>query len=203
MIEERETPHSYTVSGITIPGIRGMFYQNENGSIDLVFPREDALAGIGLPRIPFRITTAIASHILTYHGRELRIYTLEQAVSFAVNVMKDFDHIRKGTDEGSYIFSIENGRGRVGKRTIGIVVETNEGQFLRAKTAGFENLERLRQREQLWEEGAENSISPTDTASANVTTVTSQQGGEMPGSASNQSASLSDCEDNENSDSSK
>ena len=176
------------------------FYADAEGNINLSQIPEKVLNVLELPNVPLRLTESMIEHIVVRHGKELSITSAEQAVRFVVDVMKRFDHVRKGNKKGTFVFSIENGRNKTGRRAVTLVVpevqteDTNpsphvdNSSFLGVVTSGYESIEGLQKREILWEEGA--SVAPTtETASANVPTPSATQGGMTGGSASNQSIS--------------
>jgi len=176
------------------------FYADAEGNINLSQIPETILNVLELPNVPLRLTESMIEHIVVRHGKELSITSAEQAVRFVVDVMKRFDHVRKGNKKGTFVFSIENGRNKTGRRAVTLVVpevqteDTNPSphvdysSFLGVVTSGYESIEGLQKREILWEEGA--SVAPTtETASANVPTPSATQGGMTGGSASNQSIS--------------
>lgn len=176
------------------------FYADAEGNINLSQIPEKVLNVLELPNVPLRLTESMIEHIVARHGKELSITSAEQAVRFVVDVMKRFDHVRKGNKRGTFVFSIENGRNKTGRRAVTLVVpevqteDTNpsphvdNSSFLGVVTSGYESIEGLQKREILWEEGA--SVAPTtETASANVPTPSATQGGMTGGSASNQSIS--------------
>ena len=176
------------------------FYADSEGNINLSQIPEKVLNVLELPNVPLRLTESMIEHIVVRHGKELSITSAEQAVRFVVDVMKRFDHVRKGNKKGTFVFSIENGRNKTGRRAVTLVVpevqteDTNpsphvdNSSFLGVVTSGYESIEGLQKREILWEEGA--SVAPTtETASANVPTPSATQGGMTGGSASNQSIS--------------
>ena len=176
------------------------FYADAEGNINLSQIPEKVLNVLELPNVPLRLTESMIEHIVVRHGKELSITSAEQAVRFVLDVMKRFDHVRKGNKKGTFVFSIENGRNKTGRRAVTLVVpevqteDTNpsphvdNSSFLGVVTSGYESIEGLQKREILWEEGA--SVAPTaETASANVPTPSATQGGMTGGSASNQSIS--------------
>ena len=176
------------------------FYAGAEGNINLSQIPEKVLNVLELPNVPLRLTESMIEHIVARHGKELSITSAEQAVRFVVDVMKRFDHVRKGNKKGTFVFSIENGRNKTGRRAVTLVVpevqtedtnpspQVDNSSFLGVVTSGYESIEGLQKREILWEEGA--SVAPTaETASANVPTPSATQGGMTGGSASNQSIS--------------
>ena len=176
------------------------FYADAEGNINLSQIPEKVLNVLELPNVPLRLTESMIEHIVVRHGKELSITSAEQAVRFVVDVMKRFDHVRKGNKKGTFVFSIENGRNKTGRRAVTLVVpevqtedtnpspQVDNSSFLGVVTSGYESIEGLQKREILWEEGA--SVAPTaETASANVPTPSATQGGMTGGSASNQSIS--------------
>ena len=82
----------------------------------------------------------------------------------------------EGTTLISYIFSVENGRDRVGKRAVTIMINSDTGEFMGIRTSGYETLEKLEKRPLLWERGA-NAV-PEDVATPTISTIGSQQGDE-------------------------
>lgn len=169
----------------------GNFFENSEGSIDLVKISDNVFEAIGLKPMPLRMTESMAQHILDRHGKELGISTQEEAVAFVVDIMRHFDHVREGNKPNTYVFSIEKGRSRTGKRAVTLVLPTKSGGYLGVSSSGYEKVKDLKERALLWEEGANNMAPTTETASANVPTPSATQGGMTGGSASNQSRTLS------------
>lgn len=169
----------------------GNFFENSEGSIDLVKISDNVFEAIGLKPMPLRMTESMAQHILDRHGKELGISTQEEAVAFVVDIMRHFDHVREGNKPNTYVFSIEKGRSRTGKRAVTLVLPTKSGGYLGVSSSGYEKVKDLKERALLWEEGANNMAPTTETASANVPTPSDTQGGMTGGSASNQSRTLS------------
>ncbi len=175
----------------------GYFFENSEGGIDLVKISDNVFEAIGLKPMPMRMTESMAQHILDRHGKELGISTQEEAVAFVVDIMQHFDHVREGNKLNTYIFSIEKGRSRTGKRAVTLVLPTKSGEYLGVSSSGYEKVKSLKERALLWEEGANNMAPTTETASANVPTPSATQGGMTGGSASNQSHALSVDKDSE------
>lgn len=175
----------------------GNFFENSEGSIDLVKISDNVFEAIGIKPLPMRMTEAMAQHIIKQHAKELGISTQEEAVAFVVGIMQHFDHVREGNKPNTYIFSIEKGRSRTGKRAVTLVLPSKSGEYLGVSSSGYEKVSRLKERALLWEEGANNMAPTTETASANVPTPSATQGGMTGGSASNQSNALSQGKDSE------
>ena len=175
----------------------GNFFENSEGSIDLVKISDNVFEAIGIKPLPMRMTEAMAQHIIKQHAKELGISTQEEAVAFVVGIMQHFDHVREGNKPNTYIFSIEKGRSRTGKRAVTLVLPSKNGEYLGVSSSGYEKVSRLKERALLWEEGANNMAPTTETASANVTSPSATQGGMTGGSASNQSNALSQGKDSE------
>ena len=175
----------------------GNFFENSEGSIDLVKISDNVFEAIGIKPLPMRMTEAMAQHIIKQHAKELGISTQEEAVAFVVDIMQNFDHVREGDKPNTYIFSIEKGRSRTGKRAVTLVLPSKSGEYLGVSSSGYEKVSRLKERALLWEEGANNMAPTTETASANVPTPSATQGGMTGGSASNQSNALSQGKDSE------
>ena len=175
----------------------GNFFENSEGSIDLVKISDNVFEAIGIKPLPMRMTEAMAQHIIKQHAKELGISTQEEAVAFVVDIMQHFDHVREGNKPNTYIFSIEKGRSRTGKRAVTLVLPSKSGEYLGVSSSGYEKVSRLKERALLWEEGANNMAPTTETASANVTSPSATQGGMTGGSASNQSNALSQGKDSE------
>ena len=175
----------------------GNFFENSEGSIDLVKISDNVFEAIGIKPLPMRMTEAMAQHIIKQHAKELGISTQEEAVAFVVDIMQNFDHVREGNKPNTYIFSIEKGRSRTGKRAVTLVLPSKSGEYLGVSSSGYEKVSRLKERALLWEEGANNEAPTTETASANVPTPSATQGGMTGGSASNQSNALSQDKDSE------
>ena len=196
---ESKVESEYSVS--TSPAEKGgNFIQNKEGSIDLVQIKQEVFEALGIPAVPFRMTESMAQHVLEQHSQELKITSIEEAVAFVLNVMQNFDHVRKGDLPNTYIFSIENARRKVGKRAVTLVLPSSNGDYLGVSSSGNEDIKGIQKRELLWEEGAKNITPATETASANVPSPSATQGGMTGGSAkSNQSNSLSEDKDSEKS----
>ena len=175
----------------------GNFFENSEGSIDLVKISDNVFEAIGLKPLPMRMTEEMAQHIIKQHAKELGISTQEEAVAFVVGIMQHFDHVREGNKPNTYIFSIEKGRSRTGKRAVTLVLPSKSGEYLGVSSSGYEKVSRLKERALLWEEGANNEAPTTETASANVTSPSATQGGMTGGSESNQSNALSQGKDSE------
>lgn len=175
----------------------GNFFENSEGSIDLVKISDNVFEAIGIKPLPMRMTEAMAQHIIKQHAKELGISTQEEAVAFVVGIMQHFDHVREGNKPNTYIFSIEKGRSRTGKRAVTLVLPSKSGEYLGVSSSGYEKVSRLKERALLWEEGANNEAPTAETASANVTSPSATQGGMTGGSASNQSNALSQGKDSE------
>ena len=175
----------------------GNFFENSEGSIDLVKISDNVFEAIGIKPLPMRMTEAMAQHIIKQHAKELGISTQEEAVAFVVDIMQNFDHVREGNKPNTYIFSIEKGRSRTGKRAVTLVLPSKSGEYLGVSSSGYEKVSRLKERALLWEEGANNMAPATETASVNVTSPSATQGGMTGGSASNQSNALSQGKDSE------
>ena len=175
----------------------GNFFENSEGSIDLVKISDNVFEAIGIKPLPMRMTEAMAQHIIKQHAKELGISTQEEAVAFVVDIMQNFDHVREGSKPNTYIFSIEKGRSRTGKRAVTLVLPSKSGEYLGVSSSGYEKVSRLKERALLWEEGANNEAPTTETASVNVTSPSATQGGMTGGSASNQSNALSQGKDSE------
>ena len=175
----------------------GNFFENSEGSIDLVKISDNVFEAIGIKPLPMRMTEAMAQHIIKQHAKELDISTQEEAVAFVVGIMQHFDHVREGNKPNTYIFSIEKGRSRTGKRAVTLVLPSKSGDYLGVSSSGYEKVSRLKERALLWEEGANNEAPTAETASTNVTSPSATQGGMTGGSASNQSNALLQGKDSE------
>ena len=178
-------------------GRGGRFVQDEHGNINLVEIPQEIFNKIKVSPLPFRLTESMVAHVYKQHGNELGLDSLSEAAEFVVEVMRNVDHVREG-DNGTFIFSVENGRMRIGKRAIAIVVNAQSGDFMGIKTSGYDRLKSLQQRPLLWEKGA-NETSATGAAPVNVTSEPTSQSGEPTGSASNQNNGLSGDKDSESS----
>lgn len=185
---QEEKEHTYTVSDKTAKNGEH-FFQDENGNIDLVEIPQEVFDAIGYTKAPVRLTPSMLEHVQMRHGKETGITNEQEAIAFVLDVMKNFDHVRLGND-GSLIFSIENGKDKTGKRAITILLNSDNGDFYGIKTSGYERMDSLVKRPLLWEGSA--VITPSaDAATTTVTTLDAQQSGEQIGSASDQSNRLS------------
>ena len=168
----------------------GNFYQDENGNINLVDIPKEIFDKINIPPLPFRLTTSMAKHVYEQHSEELGLDNVEEAVEFVVDVMHNVDHVRAGNN-GAFIFSVEDGRMRIGKRAIAIVVNAQKGDFLGIRTSGYDRIKSLKERPLFWEKRA-NETSTTGVAPANVTSEPVSRSDEPVGSTSNQDKDLSE-----------
>lgn len=185
---------SYTLSGV-LSDNGERFYQDINGNINLVQIPLNVFEAIHKEPAPFRLIPSMLSHVFDRHGKEMKLQNADDAIKFVLDVMNNFDHVRQGESK-ALIFSVENGRNRIGQRAITVLLDSKNGEYYGIKTSGYERLDGLRKRALLWEKGA-NETSTTDVASVNVTTAKAQQGNELSGSASNQSNALSDNKNSE------
>lgn len=185
---------SYTLSGV-LSDNGERFYQDINGNINLVQIPLNVFEAIHKEPAPFRLIPSMLSHVFDRHGKEMKLQNAADAIKFVLDVMNNFDHVRQGESK-ALIFSVENGRNRIGQRAITVLLDSKNGEYYGIKTSGYERLDGLRKRALLWEKGA-NETSTTDVASVNVTTAKAQQGNELSGSASNQSNALSDNKNSE------
>lgn len=186
-------PERYSVSNQSAEK-GGNFYQNEYGEIDLVKIGKEVTDKMKVANVPLRLTTSMVKHIYEQHKKEGKFKTEQDAIQFVIDVMTNFDHVRDG-GKGTYVFSVENGRKNTGRRAITIILHSSSGEYFGVKTSGYERIEDIQKRPLIWEKGVETSA--TDTASANVTSDSLQQGGEMAGNASNQTNGLSEDKDTE------
>ena len=187
-IEELMPIYGYTLSDEKA-GNGERFYQRQDGNINLVEIPKEIFDSIGYAAAPFRLTPSMVRHTIARHGKETGLSTEQEAISFAMDVMTNFDHVRLGYD-GALVFSIENGRSRTGKRAVTVLINSEDGEFYGLKTSGYESIRGLKKRPLLWERGAKEKTSATDAASASVTTGKSPISGERSGSASLQSNNL-------------
>ena len=137
--------------------------------IDLVKLPPQVFEAIGMNPIPFRLTPSMVAHVYERHMNELRLKSPEEAASAILGVMKNFDHVRRQND-GTIIFSIENGRRKAAKRAVTIVLAYDKGEWKGIKTMGYETVTQLRKVTPIWEEG-ENQSPSAGVAPANVTSA--------------------------------
>ena len=188
-MEGEEKTNTFSLSEMD-SGKGGRLYQDAAGNTNLVSIPNEVFEAMGMSPVPFSLTESMAEHVLK-HKTELGLSSKEDAVRYVVAVMKNADHVRAGDKPGSFVFSVENGRRKVGKRAIAVQVDGSSGKFLGISTSGNERVSNLQKRPLLWEKGV-NETSATGSAPANVTSETAEQnGGELDGNASNQSNDLS------------
>jgi hypothetical protein len=162
------------------------FIQDKNGQIDLAQIPDEVFAKIGKRAAPFRLTSSMLNHVSLRHGKELKLDSQDEVIDFVLNVMKNFDHVREGDGE-AIIFSIEDGRDRTGERAVTVLLDSKSGGYYGLKSSGYERLDGLKKRTELWSKGA-NETPTTDVATANVPTDKGLQGNSPSGSASLQSS---------------
>ena len=159
------------------------FYQDINGNIDLANIPDEVFNKINKPQAPFRLTPSMLKHVFDRHGKEMGLSKADDAIDFVLDVIDNFDHVRQG-EKGAIIFSIENGRSRIGRRAVTVLLDSLSGSYYGIKTSGYERIEGLSKRTLLWEKGAKDT-STTGVAPANVSTEQASQSNEPAGSASN------------------
>jgi hypothetical protein len=166
-----------------------LFYSNEKGSTILAQIPEGIFERLGLSPVPFKLTESMAWHVFDAHAKELKMKNIDDAIDFILSIINNVDHVRLGRDN-SYIFSVEDGRSRVGRRAVTIVVNSKTGEFMGIRTSGYEDLKGLKERPLLWERGAH--AAPEAAATPTVTTIKAQQGDEHVGRTEGQSNVSSD-----------
>ena len=151
------------------------FVQDGNGSTELAAIPEEVFERIGISPIPFKLTETMAWHVFDRHGKEAKLKSVSDAVDFVLSIVNNADHVRLGRD-GSFIFSVEDGRKKVGRRAVTIMIESGSGKFMGIRTSGYETLSDLKERPLLWERGAH--AVPEDAATPTITTIEPQKDGE-------------------------
>lgn len=169
------------------------FYQNAEGSTNLAFIPNEIFEKIGIKPIPFKLTETMGWHVYDHHAKEAKLKDISDAIDFVLSVINNVDHVRLGRDN-SYIFSVENGRERTGKRAISILLGSSNGDYYGIVSSGYEGVERLNRRPLLWAGSA--VIAPaTDAATVSVTSRDAQKSSEQSGGASDLSNVPSASED--------
>ena len=166
------------------------FLEMEGVGIDLVEIPEEVFEAIGIDKIPFRLTPSMVSHVFKRHKDELGFKSQKDAVAAILEVMNNFDHVRRRED-GAIIFSVENGRKKSARRAITLVLTMDSGSWLGLKTLGFDHPSSLKKIPAVWVKGVDDT-STTGVAPANVTTDQPSQSDQAPGDASNQTEVSSD-----------
>lgn len=165
-----------------------VFYQNENGNTTLAIIPDEIFDRLGIKPIPFKLTETMGWHVFDHHKKEAKFNNIGDAIDFVLSIINNVDHVRLGRDN-TYIFSVENGRSRVGKRAVTIMINSETGEFMGIRTSGYETLGKLIERPLLWERGAD--FVPEDVATPTITTIESQQGDETSSRAKSQSNDVS------------
>ena len=173
-----------------------LFYQNEDGSTTLTSIPDEIFERLGLPPVPFKLTETMGWHVYDHHAKEAKFGNIGDAIDFVLSIVNNVDHVRLGRDN-SYIFSVEDGRNRIGKRAITIIINSDNGEFMGIRTSGYETLGKLKERPLLWERGAH--AAPEDVATPTITTIESQQGDENSSRTKSQSNVSSAGKDTESS----
>ena len=146
------------------------FVKNEKGSTNLIEIPHEIFDRLGISPLPFKLTESMALHVYSHHAKELKLKTLDDAIDFVLSTIGNADHVRLGRDN-SYVFSVENGKDRVGKRAITIVIGDNAGEFIGIRTSGYESIKKLKERPLLWERSAK--AASEDVATPTITTIES------------------------------
>ncbi|MGM9862547.1 MAG: hypothetical protein ACI30W_08110, partial [Muribaculaceae bacterium] len=162
------------------------FLIGENGSIDLVKIPGEVFAAMGIAPAPFRLTPSMVAHVYERHKKELKLKSPEDAVAVVLDVMNNFDHVRRGKDT-TFVFSIEDGRNKTAKRAVTIVLQYEDGKWIGIKTVGLDRVKSLNELATLWGKG-ESPSSTAGVATANVTSAQPSEGDRVGGIASNQNA---------------
>lgn len=151
------------------------FVKNEKGGTNLIEIPHEIFDRLGISPLPFKLTESMALHVYSHHAKELKLKTLDDAIDFVLSTIGNADHVRLGRDN-SYVFSVENGKDRVGKRAITIVIGDNAGEFIGIRTSGYESIKKLKERPLLWERSAK--AASEDVATPTITTIESLNGDE-------------------------
>lgn len=146
------------------------FVKNEKGATNLIEIPHEIFDRLGISPLPFKLTESMALHVYSHHAKELKLKTLDDAIDFVLSTIGNADHVRLGRDN-SYVFSVENGKDRVGKRAITIVIGDNAGEFIGIRTSGYESIKKLKERPLLWERSAK--AASEDVATPTITTIES------------------------------
>ena len=160
------------------------FVKNEKGGTNLIEIPHEIFDRLGISPLPFKLTESMALHVYSHHAKELKLKTLDDAIDFVLSTIGNADHVRLGRDN-SYVFSVENGKDRVGKRAITIVIGDNAGEFIGIRTLGYESIKKLKERPLLWERSAK--AASEDVATPTITTIESLNGDETSSRTKSQS----------------
>lgn len=160
------------------------FVKNEKGGTNLIEIPHEIFDRLGISPLPFKLTESMALHVYSHHAKELKLKTLDDAIDFVLSTIGNADHVRLGRDN-SYVFSVENGKDRVGKRAITIVIGDNAGEFIGIRTSGYESIKKLKERPLLWERSAK--AASEDVATPTITTIESLNGDETSSRTKSQS----------------
>ena len=160
------------------------FVKNEKGDTNLIEIPHEIFDRLGISPLPFKLTESMALHVYSHHAKELKLKTLDDAIDFVLSTIGNADHVRLGRDN-SYVFSVENGKDRVGKRAITIVIGDNAGEFIGIRTSGYESIKKLKERPLLWERSAK--AASEDVATPTITTIESLNGDETSSRTKSQS----------------
>ena len=166
-----------------------LFYQDAEGNTNLAVIPDEIFERLGLSPVPFKLTETMGWHVYDHHAKEAKLSNIGDAIDFVLSIIKNVDHVRLGRNN-SYIFSVENGRNKIGKRAVTIVVNSETGEFMGISTSGYETLSKLKERPLLWERGAD--FAPEDVATPTISTIKSQQGDETLSRTKGQSNASSD-----------
>ncbi len=165
-----------------------LFYQNSNGSTSLTVIPDEIFDKLGLSPVPFKLTESMGWHVFDHHAKELKLKNISDAINFVLSIINNVDTVRLGRDN-SYIFSIENGRKKVGHRAVAIIVDSRTGEFMGIRTAGYESLKNIKERPLLWTRGT--LTVSEDVATSPISTIEPQQSDEDTGRTKEQSNSPS------------
>ena len=168
------------------------FYQDRHGSTNLANIPDEIFDRLGITPVPFKLTETMAWHVYDHHAKELKLQNIDDAIDFILSIINNVDTVRLGRGS-TYIFSIENGRNKLGRRAVSIIVNSQTGDFMGIKTAGYENIKSIKERPLLWMRGT--LAAPEDVATSPITTIEPQQDDERTGRTKGQSMVSSEGKD--------
>ena len=119
-----------------------LFYQDAEGNTNLAVIPDEIFERLGLSPVPFKLTETMGWHVYDHHAKEAKLSNIGDAIDFVLSIIKNVDHVRLGRNN-SYIFSVEDGRNKIGKRAVTIVVNSETGEFMGISTSGYETLGKL------------------------------------------------------------
>lgn len=71
------------------------FLLDISGNIDLIDIPQSVFDALGIKKVPFRLTPSMVTYVYWRHGKELKLKSPKDALYAILDVMSNFDHVRR------------------------------------------------------------------------------------------------------------